>query len=295
MRNKVSISVLITAYNHEEYITDAINSILKSNFNDYEIIIVDDHSSDNTYQLALDFSKKYSHILVYRNDTNIGDYPNRNIAASYATGRYLKYLDSDDLIYPFSLDIFYKSLQENPSCALAFTSNKIQINNSSFPIIHKPMDSFRSHFLEGGLFYAGPGGMLIRKDVFDKIGGFGTKRHISDTDFLMQVALHHNILEINPGLIWWRIHPNQESAKESINSLILAQRFKSAIHFIGVSPLSTFEKRKAISFQYKVLSRKILKSLFFKLKLHSSINLYKASGIRFFHLLWAFHIRINRT
>lgn len=288
------ISILVTSFNSEHYLSDSIKSIINSNFKDYEIIIVDDHSTDKSYEVAVDFSNKYSNIKVYKNEKNIGDYPNRNKAASYASGKYLKYLDSDDLIYPFSLDIFYKSLEENPSCALAFTSKHVQIDNAPYPIIHSPNDSFRTHFLYGGLFYAGPGGMLIRKEIFDKLGGFGTKRHISDTEFLMQVALDHDVLEVNPGLIWWRIHSNQESVKESFDSMVQAQRFKSSLNYIQISKLSVEEKRKATNIQYKLLARKILNNFFVKRKAKNAIDIYSVSGISFIQLFWAFHIRVIR-
>ena len=69
------------------------------------MIIVDDVSQDDTYSVAMRYAEQDSRISVYKNDTNLGDYPNRNMAASYAKGKYLKYLDADDKLYPYGLEI----------------------------------------------------------------------------------------------------------------------------------------------------------------------------------------------
>ncbi|HEV2714429.1 MAG TPA: glycosyltransferase family A protein, partial [Terriglobales bacterium] len=93
------VSVLMTAYNREKYIAEAIESVLASNFKDFELIIVDDCSKDRTAEIARRYTSD-SRVQVHVNEKNLGDYPNRNRAASLARGKYLKYLDSDDVIYP---------------------------------------------------------------------------------------------------------------------------------------------------------------------------------------------------
>ena len=88
------VSVLMTAYNREKYIAEAIESVLASTYSNLELIIVDDCSKDNTLQIATNYQAKDDRIKVYKNEKNLGDYPNRNKAASYAKGKYLKYVDS---------------------------------------------------------------------------------------------------------------------------------------------------------------------------------------------------------
>src|SRR5205814_9393285 len=92
------ISVLTTAYNREKYIAEAIESVLASTFKDFEMIIVDDCSKDHTVEIARRYSSD-PRVQVHVNEKNLGDYPNRNCASSFACGIYLKYLDSDDVIY----------------------------------------------------------------------------------------------------------------------------------------------------------------------------------------------------
>ena len=100
------ISVIITTYNRERYIKEAIQSVLTSTFKDYELIISDNCSTDRTVSIIKEFLLKDHRIKLYTNKENLGEYSNRILAASYASGKYIKYLDADDIIYPNSLSIF---------------------------------------------------------------------------------------------------------------------------------------------------------------------------------------------
>jgi len=85
------VSVLMTSYNREDFIGEAIQSVLNSTFKDFELIICDDGSTDKTVEIARSFEKADPRVKVFINPKNLGDYPNRNQAASHATGKYLKY------------------------------------------------------------------------------------------------------------------------------------------------------------------------------------------------------------
>ena len=104
MNNPIA-SILTTVYNREKYIAACIDSVLASSYQDWELIIVDDVSTDASVAIAKSYEKKDPRIKVYVNEKNLGDYPNRNKAASYAKGKYLKYLDADDIIYPHGLEV----------------------------------------------------------------------------------------------------------------------------------------------------------------------------------------------
>src|SRR5688572_29970543 len=92
------VSVLMTAYNREKYIRDAIQSVLNSGYNNFELIIADDGSTDNTASIAREYAAQDTRIQFVENEQNLGDYANRNKVASMARGKYLKYVDSDDTI-----------------------------------------------------------------------------------------------------------------------------------------------------------------------------------------------------
>jgi glycosyltransferase involved in cell wall biosynthesis len=77
MNNGPLVSVLMTAYNREKYIADAISSVLNSTYKNFELIIVDDGSKDATVQIAKQFEAKDERVTVYQNEKNLGDYNNR--------------------------------------------------------------------------------------------------------------------------------------------------------------------------------------------------------------------------
>lgn len=96
MIKKHRFSVIISAYNVEEYIGRAINSVLNQNFNDYEIIVVEDKSTDNTLQQIMKYKGK---IKIVKNKVNKGLGAVRNIGIAKATGEYIVHLDGDDTLY----------------------------------------------------------------------------------------------------------------------------------------------------------------------------------------------------
>ena len=290
MQGKPLVSVLMTAYNREKYISEAIESVLASTYTNFELIIVDDCSTDNTVAIARTFEEKDKRIKVYVNENNLGDYPNRNKAASYSNGKYIKYLDSDDCIYRHSLEIMVEYMEEHKDVALAFCDNAIQDDVSVYPVKYFPKESYQIHFLEGGLFYAGPGGIILSKEKFNIAGGFTETRFLSDMELVMKLALNYPIIKIQAGLIWWRIHENQEVAFERKHHNVLAVRYKTSVEYLNKSNLSVREKKVALYILKKLLIRNILRIAFKHWKLNEALKVYKYVKLKPGDLFIAFDI-----
>ena len=285
------VSVLMTSYNRENYIADAIQSVLDSTYKNIELIIVDDRSTDNTLEIARSFEKKDSRIRVYVNEVNLGDYDNRNKAASYANGEYLKYLDSDDIIYPYSIQIMVDYVQKYPHVGLVFCDYLNQDNSAPFPITYSPYDAYAYHYLKTHLFYAGPGGTIIPRKVFLEYGGFSGKRGLGDTELWLKIALRYPILKIQTSLIWWRTHYDQESSIESRNPTFLAYRYNLWMEYLNQSPLNKDERKIAKYRLDKLLARKILSFIVPKFRLSTAVTIMKAApGFTFWDLFKAFDI-----
>ena len=126
------ISILTTVYNREKYLVACMDSVLASSYQDWELIIVDDVSTDTSLAIAKSYEKKDARIKVYVNDKNLGDYPNRNKAASYAKGKYIKYLDADDLIYPRGLEVMVHAMEQFPEAGLGI-SQKVVEDEKPYP------------------------------------------------------------------------------------------------------------------------------------------------------------------
>ncbi len=201
----VLVTVLMTAYNREKYIAEAIESVLSSTYQNFELIIVDDCSVDDTVAIATSFAEKDSRISVHVNESNLGDYPNRNKAASFAKGKYLKYLDSDDTMSPDCLFIMISAMEANPECAFGVSSRSLENLQ-----IHQPAEAYHIHFFQRGILDISPSASIIRNEVFKAENGFWELRCVSDYEFWLRLALKYPMIEFQKNLISWRQHEGQE-------------------------------------------------------------------------------------
>ena len=161
------VSVLMTAYNREEFIAEAIESVLAQTFTDFELIIVDDGSKDRTVEIARNYAARDSRIQVVVNERNLGQFPNRNYAASLATGEFVKYHDSDDVMYPHCLQVTVPLLTAYPEAAFALSPGGLDWTGGPYPMLLTPRMAYQREFLGSGLFYVGPACALFRAERFD--------------------------------------------------------------------------------------------------------------------------------
>ena len=117
------VSVLVTAYNREAYIAEALESVLAQTMEDFELIVSDDGSTDGTVAIAEEYARRDPRIRVSVNPRNLGDYANRRQAATVARGRFLKYHDSDDVMYPHCLAVMLDWLLKEPTAAFALSAS----------------------------------------------------------------------------------------------------------------------------------------------------------------------------
>lgn len=99
------VSIIMPAYNSAQFIAESINSVLQQSWTNWELIIVDDCSTDNTVKIANEFSSIDGRIVVEKNAMNLGPAHTRNAGISLATGQYLAFLDSDDIWYSNKLEL----------------------------------------------------------------------------------------------------------------------------------------------------------------------------------------------
>lgn len=203
------VSVVMTSYNREKYIGEAIEAVLSSTYKAFELIIVDDYSMDETVKIAWEFAAKDDRIKVFVNEKNLGDYPNRNKAASLAKGKYIKYVDSDDYIYPNGLEIMVNAMEQFPKAGFGLCSLKPDAAKP-FPFILNPKEAYEYHFFGPGLFHKGPLTAIFLKDAFESMGGFKEERMISDTDMWHRMALQWPVVLMQDGIVWQRRHGAQE-------------------------------------------------------------------------------------
>jgi glycosyltransferase involved in cell wall biosynthesis len=204
-----TVSVLLTTYNREAFLAAAIESVLGQTFTDFELLVVDDGSSDRSVEIAHSYEHLDSRVRVVVNDCNLGQFRNRNHAAGLARGSLLKYQDSDDLMYPHCLAVMVSMLQAEPRAGFGLSSGS-RWSGGPCPMLLTPRMAYQREFFGEGLFFCGPSGALFRSEVFRALGGFPDEGVASDHLFWMRACKTVNVLLMPADLFWYRLHPAQE-------------------------------------------------------------------------------------
>ncbi len=197
----------MTAYNRQQYIAEAIESVLASSYKNFELIIVDDGSTDNTVHIAQQYAGADARIKLYRNAENLQDYPNRNRAASYASGVYLMYVDSDDKIYPDSIAYCVTEMLNDPLADMGMLCRQVDLCGRVLPA----EASLQHHFFNKPFLTIGPGGTIIKRKFFELIDGYPEKYGpANDMYFNLKAATAGHIKCLCKEFLFYRIHAGQE-------------------------------------------------------------------------------------
>ncbi|MCP4787034.1 MAG: glycosyltransferase family 2 protein [Fuerstiella sp.] len=204
-----TVSVITTCYNRERYVAAAIESILDSTFSDFELLVVDDCSTDATVSIVEGYVRQDSRVRLHVNERNLGDYPNRNHAASLATGEFLKYVDADDYIYPLGLEIMVNTMAQFPDAGYGLCSLD-QDRERPFPFSLSSRDAYLRHYFGASLFHKAPLSSIIRRSAWQHVGGFPEERMVGDYAMWHSLSCHFDVVLMSHGPVWYREHEQQE-------------------------------------------------------------------------------------
>ena len=253
--NKPTVSILMTAYNRQPLIGEAIESVLANTYGDFELIVVDDCSSDGTVDevqgyVALDRRGK-----LHVNDQNLGDYPNRNRAAALASGVYLKYLDSDNIMYRHGLAEMVDGMERFPEAGWGLLA--VPDADRPPPVLVSPRLAYEQNFLRRfDYFGRAPDSSIFRRDLFEKVGGFSGNNLIGDLEMWLKLAQRHSLVKLPPHFGWDRVHPDQQ--KNVPDTFYLKRRLEVMVPMLRHPdcPLSPDEAEMAI----RKLRKEVMKS-----------------------------------
>lgn len=271
------VSVIMTSFNREEFIAEAIKSVLNSTYKNFELIIVDDGSTDNTVKIAESYQRTDNRIRIYINEKNLGDYSNRNKSAGYAMGKYIKYLDSDDAIYDWGLAYCVEIMEKNPKAAMGIfqSSNKVE------DIYLEPAKAINQHFFENTFLNIGPSGTILRRDCFEKAGMF---RPIygaaSDMYFNIKMASLFPIVMLKKEFFFYREHEGQE-IKNSDSYLFYNYPYMRDILALPELPVSAEGRRQLLLRSRKSLLKDCLRNIKNTGRVSPAYKAMKLSGLKF--------------
>ena len=275
----------MTAYNREKYIAEAIESVMASTYKNWELIIVDDQSKDNTVEIAKKYKAKDKRIKVYINEKNLGDYPNRNKAASYAKGKYLKYVDADDMIYPYGLEQLVFYMEQFPEAGYGLCSLE-QDEEKIFPLQLSPQESYQRHYFKTSIFHKAPLSAILKKEAFENLGGFTGKRMLGDFEMWHLLSQKFPIILMPHGIVWSREHDEQEMAlhrsdpMEPFKYILITERLISS----SKCPLDSSAQQIILN----RVKRQKAKAIISAIKNHSiskGVQIRKASGLNYWQII----------
>ncbi len=169
------ISVVLPVYNGSRYLTEAIESILCQTFEDYELIIIDDGSTDDSLELIKSVSDR--RIRVHHQD-NKGLAGTLNVGISLSNGDYIARMDQDDLALPTRLEKQVIFMEDHPKCALLGTRAEIWVGDRRTDRVHDhPTDNLSLRFELMFDNYFVHSSVMLRKSAIEDVGGYTTDPH----------------------------------------------------------------------------------------------------------------------
>ncbi len=279
------VSVLMTTYNREKYLGAAIESVMASTYQNWELLVVDDRSKDRSVEIAQSYAAKDPRVKVILNEKNLGDYPNRNKAASLAQGKYLKYVDADDMIYPLGLEILVSGMERFPESGWGLSSLP-QDSTQMYPFMLTGKEAYLRHYFKEKLFHKAPLSAIIRKDAFEKVGGFSGKRYLGDFEMWHVLANHYPVVLMSQGVVWYRVHEEQEMQNNRLDFTVPFKYLKCSEEMINHPdcPLSPEQKEKALK-KIKWNQARYIMGVGKNQSLKTMRILKKESGMGYFEIL----------
>jgi len=207
----VVISVIIPTYNHANYILETLDSVFAQTYNDYEVIVVNDGSPDNTAEILRPLATAGQ--IRYIEQPNQGQATARNRGLSEATGEFIAFMDDDDLWPPDKLEWQVEILRANQRL-VAIGGEMLTINGCGEPIADKRLTAGNVSRMElyCGNPFASPGQVLIRRNALEAVGGFDTTIWGSDDlDLWFRMLEVGDIAKVQSLALKYRIHESNAS------------------------------------------------------------------------------------
>lgn len=199
------VSVLMPAYNSEKYIVEAIESILNQTFTDFEFIIIDDCSTDKTWEIIQKYSKNDKRILAIKNEKNLGISGNRNKLKKLAKGDYIMWQDSDDISMPNRMEKQVEVLSNDSEIGIVGGYIN-QFNESEDFSIRKYSD--KDSELRSKIFRYSPCAQpasMIRKTVLDEVGDYDLNYPpAEDLDMSFRIGQNYKFTNIQDIVLKYR-------------------------------------------------------------------------------------------
>jgi len=244
-----TVSIILATFNREKYLREAIVSALEQTYHDFELIVIDDGSTDNTKKMISAFRDPR---LIYVYQENKGRSIARNVALNMAKGQYIAFLDSDDLYLPEKLALQVQYLDSNPHVGMIYTSAYC-INGEGNFIPHKYKTTISGSIYKKIAFFRPVTITLpivmVRREIIDAVGEFDEKMdRFEDTDMWRRISKITHIEAINTYTCKLRTHVGNNFLAQNPEQLF------NALHYYAQKILRE-DGEKSLLIRYQGLSR----------------------------------------
>lgn len=225
-KNKPLVSVLMTAYNAEDYIESAIQSILDQTYKNFEFIIVEDCSKDNTWKIIEKFSKKDKRVKTVKNKKNLKAGESSNKAIPLCKGKYIIRMDADDWSYPDRIEKQVKYMEKNPkivvsgSAMIVCDENLKTVGTRYYPQTDREI---RSSLLR--LNQIPHPASIWKSEALSKTSLYQGYQGSADYGLVLDISQYGLLGNINEPLIKFRVH------SKSMSNSAMALQQKATLFF----------------------------------------------------------------
>jgi glycosyltransferase involved in cell wall biosynthesis len=216
------VSVGIPTYNGAKYLRESVESVLAQTFRDFELVLIDDLSSDKTWIIAEEYARKDPRVSAVRNNGRLGLAANFNRCIESTKGRYICVWHQDDVMMPQNIEYKVALLEANPQVGFVH-SNVLMIDDQGQVLSeHWELDSRQGYVCAGREFFLKmiqPGknyvccpSVLARRECYDKLGYFRKELFFTcDWEMWMRLSLYYDVGCLGAPLIHFRRHTGSES------------------------------------------------------------------------------------
>lgn len=223
MDNKDLISIILPVYNGEAFLEEAIKSILKQTYPNFELIIINDASTDSSLHIAEKLSAVDQRIKIFSNKKNLLLPASLNIGHKHSKGRYITWTSDDNLLKPDFLKSLYSSLSAT-GADVVYSDYDIIYKNGALKRVHRTGDLPFLIFdnIIGASF-------LYNRKVFEEVNGYDTSLFlVEDYYFFLKASLKFKFLHISENLYQYRIHDQSLTREINFNQQI-RNRYRIAL------------------------------------------------------------------
>jgi glycosyltransferase involved in cell wall biosynthesis len=241
------VSICIPTLNGAKYLEECVRSAVSQTFEDLEILIVDDYSTDDTIEIARTFKDR--RIRILQNERTLGLAENWNEAIRNARGDFIKFLFQDDWLYPHCVEAMHRMFSAHPELGLVFARRKVLVEDDAPPefvrtflascseqhlrvgkvrAVNQGRSLFAQH-LSKELYLScvgEPPSTLIRREVFERVGLFNTRIYqVPDTEMWLRIMFFYDVGFLDEKLGAFRLHGRSTSVQNRLTRRDLFDHF----------------------------------------------------------------------